>query len=61
MFMKMLSLSVNGILKKEFGLNQMLHSFKIARSAIREAVEIYNYERLHLSLGYRTPAEVYAA
>jgi putative transposase len=52
---------INGILKKEFALNRILPSFNIACSAINEAVKIYNNERLHLSLGYRTPAETYAA
>ena len=52
---------VNGILKKEFALNEILHSFRIALRAIREAVEIYNNERLHLSLETQTPAEAYAA
>lgn len=40
----------------------LLHSFesvKSARKAIAQFVDIYNYKRLHQSLGYLTPAEVY--
>ena len=40
----------------------LLHSFesvKSARKAIGEFIEIYNYKRLHQSLSYLTPAEVY--
>lgn len=40
----------------------LLHSFKTvkeARKAIGEFINIYNYKRLHQSLGYATPAEVY--
>jgi len=40
----------------------LLHSFesvKSARKAIGEFIDTYNYRRLHQSLGYLTPAEVY--
>jgi putative transposase len=40
----------------------LLHSFESvnsARRAIGEFIEIYNHKRLHQSLGYLTPAEVY--
>jgi putative transposase len=40
----------------------LLHSFKTVkevRKAIGEFIEIYNYKRLHQSLDYLTPAEVY--
>jgi putative transposase len=40
----------------------LLHSFESvnsARRAIGKFIEAYNYKRLHQSLGYLTPAEVY--
>lgn len=40
----------------------LLHGFetiKEARNSIAHFIEIYNYKRLHQSLGYRTPAEIY--
>ncbi len=46
-------------LKNEFGLGEVLPSKAYAKRAIREAVEIYNHERLHASLEYQTPAEVF--
>jgi len=39
-----------------------LHSFddlKQARKLIGEFVDLYNHRRLHQSLGYKTPAELY--
>ena len=50
---------INGILKQEFGLGQVMPNLKVARELSMEAVEIYNNERLHTSLGYNTPASVY--
>lgn len=52
---------VNGILKTEFMLGEKLQSFEIAKELVKEAIEIYNNERLHLSLGYITPAQKHAA
>jgi len=46
---------VNGILKDEFYLDQCFYSLSHARDAVKNAIEIYNSKRLHLSLGYRTP------
>ena len=40
----------------------LLHSFedlRQARRSIGEFINLYNFKRLHQSLGYRTPAEVY--
>jgi transposase InsO family protein len=46
---------VNGILKDEFYLDQVFYSLSHARNAVKNAIEIYNSKRLHLSLGYKTP------
>lgn len=50
---------VNGILKDEFGLGRTMSDIKTAVEAVRDAVSIYNRERLHRSLNYRTPEHVY--
>lgn len=50
---------VNGILKDEFYLDQVFYSLGHARDAVKNAIEIYNSKRLHLSLGYKTPNFVF--
>lgn len=50
---------VNGILKDEFYLDQVFYSLSHARDAVRNAIEIYNSKRLHLSLDYKTPNMVF--
>lgn len=50
---------VNGILKDEFYLDQCFFSTHHACRATKNAVEIYNSKRLHLSLGYKTPNMVF--
>jgi transposase InsO family protein len=50
---------VNGILKSEFLLGDQLASFEVAEQLVKEAIQIYNEERLHLSLDYQTPAMVH--
>lgn len=50
---------VNGILKDEFYLDQVFYSLSHARDAVKNAIEIYNSKRLHLSLGYKTPNYVF--
>jgi len=50
---------VNGILKDEFYLDQCFFSTKHACNATKNAVDIYNNKRLHLSLGYKTPNMVF--
>lgn len=52
---------VNGILKDEFMLGEKLQSFKVAKKMVREAVNTYNNERLHMALDYKTPEWKYAA
>lgn len=51
---------VNGILKDEFYLDQSFASLKEAKKATKNAVNIYNNKRLHLSLGYKTPDKVFS-
>jgi putative transposase len=50
---------VNGILKEEFNLEETFTSFKIARKAVKEAVEKYNKIRPHWSLKFKTPDQVH--
>ena len=50
---------VNGILKDEFYLDQTFFSLKSAKIATKNAIKLYNNKRLHLSLNYRTPQEIY--
>lgn len=50
---------VNGILKDEFYLDQCFFSTGHARRAAKNAIDIYNSKRLHLSLGYKTPDMVF--
>lgn len=52
---------VNGILKQEFMLDKVFPDTKTARNAVREAIKIYNENRPHMSLGYKTPEQVYNA
>lgn len=50
---------INGILKQEFMLDIRFPDFQTARKAVKEAIKTYNQSRPHMSLGYRTPEEVY--
>lgn len=50
---------VNGILKDEFYLDQSFSSLFLASKASHNAIRIYNTKRLHLSLGYKTPENVF--
>jgi transposase InsO family protein len=50
---------INGILKYEFGLRRILPSVEVARKIVRQAVDIYNNERLHWSLDLKTPQSVH--
>lgn len=53
--------SFGGILKDEFCLGETLQSKEIAHLLVKESVKIYNQNRPHMALGYRTPESVYAA
>lgn len=50
---------VNGILKDEFYLDQTFDSVAHAKRATKNAINLYNEVRLHLSLDYKTPNMVY--
>jgi len=50
---------VNGILKDEFYLDQTFDSLQHAKRATKNAINLYNQLRLHLSLDYKTPNMVY--
>lgn len=50
---------VNGILKDEFYLDQSFENVIHAKRATKNAVNIYNNKRLHLSLDYKTPQTIF--
>jgi len=50
---------VNGILKDEFYLDQTFDSVAHAKRAAKNAINLYNEIRLHLSLDYKTPNMVH--
>lgn len=52
---------VNGILKGDLLLGAMFRDAVAAFNATKEAIQIYNEERLHVALGYITPAQKHAA
>jgi putative transposase len=47
---------VNGILKNEFYLDRTFEGHIAARRAVADAIESYNHERPHMSIGLLTPA-----
>ena len=50
---------VNGILKDEFYLDQTFTNVSQAKKVTKNAINLYNEVRLHLSLDYKTPNMVY--
>lgn len=50
---------MNGILKCEYGLDDLFVNDHQAHQAVVEAIWLYNYERPHLALNYRKPVEVH--
>lgn len=50
---------INGILKYEFGLRKTLPTLDVARKMVKQAVTIYNNERLHWSLNFKTPEQAH--
>ena len=51
---------INGILKNEF-LFIKPHNLEMAKKMVCQAIEVYNKQRPHLSLNYKTPDEVHRA
>jgi transposase InsO family protein len=50
---------INRTLKYEYGLKQTIKNTKLAKKIVKEAVNIYNNLRPHLSLEMRKPSEVH--
>ena len=50
---------VNGILKDQFYLDQTFENGAYAKRIAKNAINLYNEVRLHLSLDYKTPNMVY--
>ncbi len=50
---------VNGILKDEFYLDQTFADVDHAKRAAKNAINLYNEVKLHLSLDHKTPNMVY--
>lgn len=52
---------MNGILKLEYGLDNLFVDLQQAQESTKQAITLYNYDRPHLALDYRVPAEVHFA
>jgi len=50
---------MNGTVKLEYGLDGCFRDLDQVRRAVAESVWLYNHERPHLALHYRTPAHVH--
>ena len=50
---------INGILKYEFGLKATIKSIELAQKMVKEAVDLYNNQRMHWSLDLKKPQEVH--
>lgn len=50
---------INGILKQEYGISDSRINQAQCRKLVKEAIELYNYERPHLSLNLMTPEQFY--
>jgi putative transposase len=50
---------MNGILKQEYGLGLEFATKADARRAVPQSIWLYNTQRPHTALGYRTPEEVH--
>lgn len=52
---------MNGILKLEYGLDDLFVDLEQATESTAQAISLYNYDRPHMALNYRVPAEVHFA
>jgi len=50
---------MNRTIKEEFGLDKIVKSKALVYKIVKEAIELYNYHRPHLSLNMRTPDEIH--
>lgn len=50
---------INGILKTEYLISDKKQTKEECRDIVRQAIEIYNTERPHMSINYMTPKEKY--
>ncbi len=50
---------MNGILKQEYGLGGCWPTKARGQQAVAQAIWLYNTQRPHTALGYRTPEEVH--
>lgn len=52
---------INGILKHELGLKKIFKDYEEALLYVKDAIKIYNRERLIITKGYKTPYEILSA
>lgn len=50
---------INGIIKNEYLIDYSIDNIGNAQQLLKKAVELYNYDRPHMSIGNLTPAHVY--
>ena len=50
---------INETLKYEYGLNRKIGNLKILKKLVKQIVHTYNNERIHWSLGLKTPEEIH--
>lgn len=50
---------INGIIKNEYLIDYSVDNIGNAQQLLKKAVELYNYDRPHMSIGNLTPAHVY--
>ena len=50
---------INGIIKNEYLIDYSVDNIDNAQQLLKKAVELYNYDRPHMSIGNLTPAHVY--